>query len=239
MEARRYGIQLDSVSDRQIALFQQSISEARRKKAERYRFYDDAKRFILGEMIVRYAISDFWGDPAEPLAFEVLEYGKPVVKGHDEFQFSLSHSGQWVVCAVSEKAVGIDVEKKDPRHLNVARSFFSQYENDRILSYEKESERADEFFRIWTLKESYLKAIGLGLHKGLDTFEFHLENDREVLYNEGRKEPFACYSELLDARHAAALCCNPECDVSPMVLLNGDSLEAFEKARGKISPADL
>ena len=97
----------------------------------------------------------------------VGEHGKPMVDG---LEFSLSHSGNLVICAVSDKPVGCDVEKIRKAPKGVAERYYSDTERA-YLSRFLEDEYDREFFRLWTLKESYVKMTGEGLRVPFDAYE--------------------------------------------------------------------
>ncbi len=93
------------------------------------------------------------------------QYGKPYL-ANNEVYFNLSHSGNLRAVCVSEAEVGIDIQiwkKVNPR---VAQRCFSQGELQYLQTYGDE-----QFFKIWTRKESYLKFLGTGFAKGLQTFD--------------------------------------------------------------------
>lgn len=104
--------------------------------------------------------------------------GKPYLADYPGVQFNLSHSGPWGACAVSEEPVGVDVELVRPLRQNVAGRFFTPTEQT-FLARQPNPEQA--FFRLWTRKESFLKALGKGLTLPMNRFSV-LE---EVLYWEG------------------------------------------------------
>lgn len=88
----------------------------------------------------------------------------------NHYQFNFSHSGNVVMVAISNLSVGCDVEKKDKVSLSIAKRFFGENEYNNVIKDE------NYFIRYWTLKESYLKAIGVGLRVSLSSFEIDLEN---------------------------------------------------------------
>lgn len=95
------------------------------------------------------------------------EHGKPVLRDHPQWQFSLSHSGEYAVCALADAPIGIDVqERRSVDALSLAERFFSPMETELLRSL-PETERSSAFFRLWTAKESILKAQGSGLTGGL------------------------------------------------------------------------
>lgn len=147
----------------------------RKQKADRYRFFEDAKRCILADILLRFSLFQVWGCKSEPV-IERNQYGKPFIKNAADFSYNTSHSGKWVVVAYTDRTVdgevGIDVEEI---HGNagwdkIANRFFSDVERDYIFSGADETERAGRFTQIWTLKESYVKYLGSGLSKSLESF---------------------------------------------------------------------
>ena len=95
---------------------------------------------------------------------------EPCLPRCPELHFSLSHSGSYAMCAAAEKPVGCDIQLAAPRSLRVAERYFTQEEQARILTQETEEARQEMFYRIWTLKESFVKCLGLGLRLPLDSF---------------------------------------------------------------------
>lgn len=103
----------------------------------------------------------------------VGEQGKPMIEG---LEFSLSHSADLVICAVSDKPVGCDVEKVRKTQTNVAERYFSRAER-KYLGRFVEGEYDKEFLRLWTMKESYAKMTGEGMALTLGNFEILLKGE--------------------------------------------------------------
>ena len=108
------------------------------------------------------------------LRLEEDEHGRPYLPDHPEICFSLSHSGNRVMCAISEAGVGCDVEmikETGPGSRNISRvaRCFTPAEQKLVLA------DPENFYRIWTLKESFLKLIGEGLRLPLSSFEITLD----------------------------------------------------------------
>ncbi len=146
-----------------------AVPAARREKADRLRS-PAAKQLSLcaGVLLQRELLSR----GVAPYEMEIAEgpCGKPWLPRRPDVHFSLSHSVSKVMCATADRPVGCDVQETAPRDLHIARRFFSAAECDRIFAQETEAARQDMFFRIWTLKESFLKCIGLGLALPMDAF---------------------------------------------------------------------
>jgi len=104
--------------------------------------------------------------------------GKPFFVGKEMF-FNLSHSEKYAVCAVSDRAVGIDVEGGRRVNLDIANRYFRPSELDWIMAGE-ESDRQDRFFRLWCLREAYGKAHGAGVFKLMDNMEFRMKEDPQM-----------------------------------------------------------
>lgn len=104
-------------------------------------------------------------EASEPITRD--EHGRPLLTAHPAWQFSLSHSGDWAVCVLADAPVGIDVERVRPvRTEALARRYFTAQESALLMSLSA-AERQTAFFRLWTAKESVLKAQGAGLSGGL------------------------------------------------------------------------
>jgi 4'-phosphopantetheinyl transferase len=166
------------------------ISEDRREKIRNYK-NEMTARLSLGAGVLLRIVMDKNGVSEEQIVTE--EYGKPYLSG-GAFHFNLSHSGDMVVCAISEKQIGVDIEQIEDIKENIARRFFTKYENQYLNQYKEERKR-NEFFRLWTMKESYMKYTGEGMKLALDKFEFHFDNETSV-YRDGKK--VVCYIKEYD-----------------------------------------
>ncbi len=107
------------------------------------------------------------------------ENGKPKIDG---IFFNISHSGDFVICAVSEKPVGCDIEKIGQIRKGFAERYFSQKETAHLDRFE-DKKRWDEFYRLWTIKESYVKMKGEGLGKSLEQIECMIGDDVCVIHD--------------------------------------------------------
>ncbi|MFF2889705.1 4'-phosphopantetheinyl transferase family protein [Paenibacillus sp. NPDC057967] len=180
------------------------VSEEKRGRVKKLRFLKDAYRTLLGEALVRAAIVSRLGLGNEHIRFAKNEYGKPSLVSHGSFHFNVSHSGEWVAVFVSQAPVGIDVEEIKPIDMNIAESFLSEREYQRLMSY-NHGERLPHFYELWTLKESYIKCKGEGLSIPLHSFSIMVNEDRSItLEPEGEHYFFRTYE--LDEHHKLAAC---------------------------------
>ena len=86
--------------------------------------------------------------------------GKPLCEG---IYFNISHSGEYVLCAVSDAPVGCDIEKAENAPFAITDSFFLPSERKYIAEARNNADKTRRFFRLWTMKESYMKMTGEGL----------------------------------------------------------------------------
>ena len=138
-------------------LMRGASDEYRQRAAKMLRH--NAENLLLGEALARRMIAGQTGAAPEALIFGRTEHGKPVLRGHADLHFNLSHSGPYIACALSPAAVGIDVQMLSSAQLRVAERFFTEHEYHYVL----EADSALRFCRVWTMKESYVKRAGLGI----------------------------------------------------------------------------
>ncbi|MCL2354188.1 MAG: 4'-phosphopantetheinyl transferase superfamily protein [Defluviitaleaceae bacterium] len=148
------------------------ISEENREKCRRFKFKEDALRTLYGELMLRHVLVGQLALKNEEIEILKGKWGKPYVEGLPT-HFNISHSGDYVVCAFSQQEVGVDIEQIQEVDLNIAKRYFTQREYEDLLA-QTESQRLEYFFSLWTLKESYMKWSGRGMHMPLDSFSFEI-----------------------------------------------------------------
>ena len=134
-----------------------------------YKHSDSLQRTLLGELLLRKILSQKLNINSKEFEFQKGDKGKPFLPGQPYF-FNVSHSGRWVLAVFSGKEVGIDVEHIRTPNYEVSKRFYSASEIATLNSIVDADAKKDYFFQLWTLKESYLKAIGTGLTKSLSSF---------------------------------------------------------------------
>ncbi|MBQ8487701.1 MAG: 4'-phosphopantetheinyl transferase superfamily protein [Prevotella sp.] len=139
------------------------ISEQRREQALRFKHERGQRTCVLAYLLLKMALRREYGITENPL-FEYGEHGKPLLAGHPEIHFNLSHCREAVACAVSRQPVGIDVESVREYKESLARYTMNEAELAEIAA----AERPDvAFTRLWTMKEARLKWSGEGLSNNL------------------------------------------------------------------------
>ena len=146
--------------------FVKYISAERRERVERMRSERDRITSVLAELTVRLRIMHETGMKNEDITFDYGEHSKPFLHGRDDFQFSFSHAGGYVAFVCGKRSVGVDIERTDREKENIARRHFTENEYEAIYTRKEKT-----FAEIWTAKEAYVKYLGTGLSKGLNTFD--------------------------------------------------------------------
>jgi len=160
---------------------------------------------IAGELLARYSIAQFTGKPDQKLVFRFGEKGKPHIENLTNVHFNISHSGYYVVCAVAATEIGIDVERVRKVNLRVAERFFSESEIKDLLACD-ENKRMHYFITLWTIKESYLKAIGRGLTQHLNSFTILKNSDSYLLTGNKEAEGYSIGTHELSGDYLMAVC---------------------------------
>lgn len=132
----------------------------RRRKAESYVNLSDRVQCAKAFLLLERALREVYGLEAVP-EFVYGPFGKPLLKGHPEIHFSLSHCRTGVMCAVDSSPVGCDIEAAPPQADEVVMiAAFREEEREAVRT----SERPEiEYARIWTAKEAFLKMEGTGI----------------------------------------------------------------------------
>lgn len=159
------------------------LSHEELAKASTFYFERDRYQYLLARVLVRTVLSGYCGLAPEALRFETDSMGRPTIAPTlagvcGDLDFNLSHTPGLVVVAVARgRRIGVDVERlRRPAPLRLADRLFAEYERRAMLSL-PHSEQPSRFFKLWTLKESYIKARGLGLRIPLRDIEFSFCSD--------------------------------------------------------------
>ena len=156
-----------------------TLSPDEKARADRYHFAKDRNRFVVARGLLRELLGRYLCQVPGGLEFAYGPYGKPALSGANAVNgvsFNLAHSAGLAVYAISrQRNLGIDVELIQPESAgeDIARRYFSAREVSDLRTLPPE-ERTQAFFRCWTCKEAYLKALGTGLQTPLDSFSVSL-----------------------------------------------------------------
>lgn len=164
----------------------QTVSPNRQRKIDAFLFEKDKQLCLAAELILKKALSHAGIDH---YTVKRGALGKPYLE-KERICFNLSHSEEMVMCAISSKEVGCDVEKVTDIDLEIAKRFFYTTEYEAIKAAQSEAERRNMFFRLWTLKESFMKATGLGMKLPLDSFRIGIEGGKLTVCQNVNQEKY-------------------------------------------------
>ena len=140
--------------------------------------------------------------------------GKPYVSNRDGVFFSVSHTGKYVLCAVSDTEVGADLEEiaEAQTVMPIADRFFTPLERDAIsLS----PSPAEAFCRLWTLRESYVKMTGKGFDRGLAPLAMVFPSGTPKIKVDGKIREDVFFTEIRDVyKCRGAVCTEKEAEYS-------------------------
>ncbi|WP_022942943.1 4'-phosphopantetheinyl transferase family protein [Psychromonas hadalis] len=213
------------------AVLRAILSLNEQQKVDRYRSDKAKHTALITRAFIRLLLSQYESLSPQQWQFSVSELGKPEVKNATlPLRFNLSHNDEMIICAIClEKDIGCDIENLS-RKISVnaiAKRFFSAQEYQLIKA------TPTRFFEYWTLKEAFVKATGLGISQGLDTFSFEIKTAKEkdrndnisLTFNENCREktPQDWYHTLLfpDNKHCIGLSLNQKkkTDKRPLIRL--------------------
>ncbi|MCQ2220765.1 MAG: 4'-phosphopantetheinyl transferase superfamily protein [Prevotella sp.] len=189
---------LSPISQEQLLHELQSVSVQRKEKVLRFRYDSGRLQSLRAFQLLQKALVEEYGIN-EPPVFIEQENGKPVIEGHEDIHFNISHCKSGVACVVGNEPIGIDIENI-PSDLKdgLLEYVFSKEEQDMVHNakgMDKEGNSLSPtimFARLWTMKESLVKLTGRGItgkeqlvpllnewHKGNSDYDFIIRQNVE------------------------------------------------------------
>lgn len=173
------------------------------ERARRLRFVspDLGRRFLAARAGLRLLLGRHLERDPRSLSFAANAFGKPRLADDGRVHFNLSHSEERAVLAISDGEVGIDLECMRPiEYLDLATRYFHPTEVAAITSAGDVEEQRRAFFRVWTLKEAVVKALGHGLSIPLTSFEVSIPSSqpRMIRVPEGAPTAWWLQSKTLE-----------------------------------------
>jgi 4'-phosphopantetheinyl transferase len=181
------------------------VSIERRQKIYKFIRKEDADRSLIADILLREALIENLKIENDAIFFNYGNNGKPCLINHESINFNISHSGNWVVCAINNHEVGIDIEKIDDIDFDIAKSFFSEKEYIDLMKKDI-NKRKDYFYDLWTLKESYIKACGKGLSLDLRSFSFRIENKNILFESKNNLRNYFFKQYFIDKNYKLSVC---------------------------------
>lgn len=156
------------------------LTDERKAQIARYRNTADKIRSAGAGLLLEYGLQKrgytLLEEMTDKRSVKIAKgtYGKPYLENVSDLSFNLSHTGDYVTVAFSSDEIGVDIERKRSANMSVAHRFFTEEEwlyLQKICEAHGEGEVLDRaFVRLWTRKESYIKAVGEGMHLPLSDF---------------------------------------------------------------------
>jgi 4'-phosphopantetheinyl transferase len=168
-----------------LSAYKQLMTPDEQAQQQRFHFAKHRHQYLITRALVRTTLSRYADIEPHQWRFSKNDYGRPEIvpqKGIPPLRFNLSHTDSLIVCAVVLKQdIGVDVENMERKGamVDIADRFFSQNEVKDLYALPENEKRA-RFFDYWTLKESYIKARGMGLSLPLDQFSFHIDKNKPL-----------------------------------------------------------
>jgi 4'-phosphopantetheinyl transferase len=198
------------VSPHEIGKLAKLITEDELEKAGRFHFQTDRDHYIAAHGMLRSILGKYLKMDPEELTFYYGPYGKPMLTKKTNpcmVRFNISHSHGLALYVVAKCEVGVDLEfiHEDYSFGGIVEQFFSQQEMAELNSC-PEHLRVDLFFQLWTRKEAYLKARGLGLSGDLKQPEFFsvIRSPGEFRSNQA-KSPWVLMDIAVPSGYAASV----------------------------------
>ncbi|MDN5869187.1 MAG: 4'-phosphopantetheinyl transferase superfamily protein [Nitrococcus sp.] len=140
------------------------LSAEERRKASRFHFEQNRRAYRVTHSALRSILGCYLGRPATAICIKTNPYGKPILPATRRVEFNLSHSGAVTLIALSQQPVGIDLERIDTTldWQSLANVCCQPWEKV-YIAQGGAAGAIRRFYEIWTRKEAYLKALGLGL----------------------------------------------------------------------------
>lgn len=164
------------------------------------------REHAAGEQLLFYAVKEEYGLPLLP-EMGRKKQGKPYFPRYEGIQFNISHTGNLAVCALGETELGIDIEQIRKVRESMKRRVLTEREQEWM---ETCTDKEEAFIRLWTLKESYLKATGEGLRRNLAELEFLLEECKGETKISCNQTGFCFYQSKISQTVYLSLCMRGE-----------------------------
>lgn len=220
-----YAIKVKEINKENLHKISEFIHREKKIKIQKLNHKEDKIRTLIGEVLIRNIIKENLAISNEDIVFEINRYGKPFLRDNPNFNFNISHSGNYVVCAIDHKPIGIDIEKIiSIEYKSISKNFFTSKELNFIME-ENLNNQLNKFYEIWTLKESYVKACGQGLYMSLKAFSMEYEDNGDIKviinnkYDECRIKSFN-----LESSYKMAVCSFSKIITKDITIINQEAL---------------
>ena len=198
--------------------YRQLLTERERSGEFRFHFPEDRHRYLLTRALVRTVLSLYAPISPAEWSFSTNAHGRPEIANDAMpaagLSFNVSHTRGVVMMGVSRhRAIGVDAENVNPSpaSMELADQFCSRSEIAELRAEPDDNRRSERLLDLWTLKEAYVKARGVGLSMPLDQISFSLAGDRgiEIAFDgsvEDHRDNWAFWMLGASPEHKSAVC---------------------------------
>lgn len=187
------------------------LTEEELNRVEKLRKINDKKQFIIAHTFIRILLSNYLKIPLQQISLNRDTHGKIMLEGGGRnISFNLSHSDDWVVLAFSKyKDLGVDIERIHDIQdfLQIAEHFFRKEECEYISKTDAESPLC-KFYKVWTIKEAFVKATGEGLSRSLKTFSVGRDSIIRIQADQNALGVWRYFTLDIDRNYAATVVIN-------------------------------
>ncbi|WP_346940659.1 4'-phosphopantetheinyl transferase superfamily protein [Clostridium sp.] len=202
-----YAVEILDISEDMLNKLYSLTDSKKISKVKKFINKKDKIRTLIGEILIRIIITENLGIRNDNISFEKNPYGKPYIKEYTQFNFNISHSGDFVVCAIDNNPIGVDIEEvKYIEYEDIAKNFFTKNEFDYITRNDSYSS-VSRFYEIWTLKESFIKCCGQGLSMPLKSFSIDIDEYKNIrVVTDGKHKDYIFKSVNMESNYKIAIC---------------------------------
>ena len=178
------------------------------KESKNFKIENDKLAYLSGRYWIRSIVGDYFKMNPKDLTFNIDKNGRPSIINiwNKNLDFNISHSDEFVILAMSNRLrVGIDIEKI--RDIDIDLISYNCFSNKEKKYLKEKNDKLVNFFKIWTLKESYLKALGCGLVEKIKDISFYFDKYDEPFLLKGvdnKKWDFRCF--LVNDKYMTSVC---------------------------------
>ncbi len=205
---KTYILKIIDLSDETIDTLTNFISDYKKESIKKFLFKDDKIRCLLGDLLIRSILICKYGIKNEDITLSKNDYGKPFIYNLPNLYFNLSHSGEYIVCCLSNFPIGVDIELIKIIDIDsISKHFFTSEEYNYIFKAKTVSNKLDNFYTLWTAKESFVKCVGKGLSIPLNSFSIILDNLNDIRVDSNHFHGnFSLKSITIDTNYKLSIC---------------------------------
>ncbi len=182
------------------------LDAAEQKRANSYHQLKDSQRFIIARSILKILVSQYLNCQPKDVCIKVGANKKPYLFTNSTvlLEYNISHSGNWIVVAFANDAIGVDVEQIQAS-FNFESLLTACFSNEEQHYIQNNANSRELFYRLWTRKESFVKATSKGLDDSLSQLTC-LDGKWALLKEPSIDQDWENWSFTLDQDHVASIC---------------------------------